>query len=482
MTTTFKKTLLATALFAVAGYANAAAIRSVQAELITPIAAATTEAGSLEGLKAQETIVFGTDVDVLLKPTSTNVEQDVLIMTIAGAKFDTTVNPTLAGAAGSAYAGQSYEFFDFQGEDTIRFRVRNGGVAVTALAADHFELVATVDVSGVTDASKITLTSKVTSLNPVIGDYDKASLDLIEVDAQTSLTATTKFDDIIATADARKIFTAATGPTATAVLTLVNTAGIAALPITATESAKAIHTVAGNWGFVRDADKEEFGGNANGSVSTGEIDSIVVATSADDTYTYALSADNKLTVTQTAVGALDTVVTLTVTPAAQTTPAEADAATALSKTTFTVDTAITTTDSSFTAASGAAAGSFDVDGSVVNVPYLVLQDGRFNNVVTVTNTGSGTGEILVDIVDEAGVPIASGVSAGTSTPGSQVNLAAAIRTAVAAKKNLANVTKFAVTITTNVPADDIAVYSAYTDVNNGGERAIVNNDSKVQTK
>lgn len=480
MTTTFKKTLLATALFAVAGYANAASIRVDVADFPTAVSALTADVGSLEGLKDAETIAFGTDIDVLIKPTSTNVEQDVLIITLTGAKFDTDVNPTLAGAAGSAYAGQSYEFFDFVGTDTARFRVRSGGVAVTAVAADHFELVATVDVSGVTAGSKISLASKVTSLNPVIGDYDKAALDLIDVKAQTSLTATTKFNAEIATADARKVFVG--GGTDAAVLTLVNNAGISALPLTAAVSAKAVHTVAGNWGFVRDADKEEFGGNANGSVNSDEIDSIVVATSADDTYTYALGADNKLTITQTAVGALDTVVTLTVTPPADATPAEADAATALSKTSFAVDTAITTTDSSFTSATGTSAGAWSVDGSVVKVPYLVLQDGRFNNVVTVTNTGSGSGEITIDIVDEAGVSIASGVSAGMSTPGSQVNLAAAIRNAVAAKKNLANVTKFAVTITTNVPADDIAVYSAYTDVNNGGERAIVNNDSKVQTK
>lgn len=91
MTTTFKKTLLATALFAVAGYANAASIRVDVADFPTAVSALTADVGSLEGLKDAETIAFGTDIDVLIKPTSTNVEQDVLIITLTGAKFDTDV-------------------------------------------------------------------------------------------------------------------------------------------------------------------------------------------------------------------------------------------------------------------------------------------------------------------------------------------------------------------------------------------------------
>jgi hypothetical protein len=507
MKTVFTKTLIATAALALIGTANAASIRNLPVELGT--ATATSVNGSLEGLLKAGTLTAQTDVSILLKNAVTNVEQDVLVITIVGAKFDTTATPALV-AQGAQTGG--YDFFDYQGEDTIRFRVKTGGVPVVNLVGDdpattpavetylasdhHFRLTgAKLKVGSVTAGSKVTVSSKVISLNSVIGEYDKASFDLLKVRSQLSVEATTPFKATVSTSAARKIFvanadvnTVGVAPnqvsTETAVFTLTNNSGdLKALPVTATETAKVTHVIAGDFSFLRDADKEAFGGNANGSVNSAEIATILSAAATDDTFAYSLSADNKLTITQTAVGTLDTAVTVSVTPPAATTPSKAASATALNPGKFLASLAASTTDSSFAIAADADVGAWTIDGSVVKVPYLVLQDGRFGTVVTVSNSGSRTGEILLDITDEAGLPIATGFAAGQSTPGSIVNVSGKIKDALIAKgKDLTAVNKFAVTVTTNVPANDVLVYSAYTDSQNGGERAIVNNDSKVQTK
>jgi len=483
MKTVFKKTLIATAALAFVGAANAASIRTIEAELGT--ATATSANGSLEGLLDAGSLTANTDVVIRLKNAVTNVEQDVLVITVAGAKFDTTVTNPVLTAQGTQTGG--YEFFDYQGEDTMRFRVKTGGVAVVAGAPQHFILEnAKLKVGSVTAGSKVTVSSKVVSLNAAIGEYDKATFDLIKVRNQLSAEATTKFDATIATAKSRKEFVqnanVSAGGADAAVVTITNNGSdLKALPVTATETAKVVHVFGGDWSFLRDADKKDFGGDASGSVNSGEIDNLVVATATDDTFTYALSADNKLTVTQTAAGTLDTAVTLTFTPAAKVAPTKAASAVAINKTSFTLTSTASTTDSSFSVAADAAVGGFDVDGSVVKVPYLVQQTGRFGTILQVANSGTRTGEIIVDIVDDAGMPIAT-VSGGDSTPGSIVNVAGVVGTAVAAKKDVTKLTKYSVTITTNVPANDVLVYSAYTDAQNGGERAIVNNDSKVQTK
>lgn len=496
MKTVFKKTLIATAALALVSTANAAVIRKDATEMLGATAG-TSYVGSAEGLVVNETLVLGTDADVFIKPKVTNVEQDVLVITVSGAKFKTDTTPVLT-VAGAQTGG--YEFFDFQDANTIRFRVKSGGVPTTALAADHFELTGvTIDTTGVVAGGKITLASKVISLNAVIGEYDKASFDWVKVQAQTKLTLGDAFDQEIATAKSRREFTgddldAVTfNDTTTEVVQLTlatnNGTDLGTLPLTATENAKVTHVIAGDWSFLRDADKKDFGGDGNGTLTSAEIAdlaaiTITTAVGGNDTFAYSLSADSsKLTITQTAVGGVDTGLTLTVEPAAIDTPAKASSAVGLNPGKFTASVSAETDDSTFNVASNVDAGAWTIDGSVVKVPYLVLQEGRFGTVVTVSNSGSRTGEILLDIVDEAGLSIASSLNAGSSTPGSIVNVSGKIKDALAAKgKDLTKVNKFSVTVTTNVPENDVLVYSAYTDSQNGGERAIVNNDSKVQTK
>lgn len=481
MKTVFNKTLLASAVLAFAGLANAATITPAGfgAPAAAPAAAFT---ASAEGFAFEEMVTVGPGLGNLqlgITTAVTNVEQDVLVVTFSGATIIKT------GANASAPVLPGYDFFDIQGDNTIRFRVQTGGVPVATTAQLSG---VNLNVAGTTAGATISVATKVLSLNPVIGEYDAGSRVLFSVKNQISAAVNPVLNAVISTQASRKTFVGGGADALT--VTLTDNSGYAfALATDATVNAKATHVLSGDFGFLRDADKTAFGGNANGSLSSAEIATYVaktgVANGTVDTFTFALSADNsKLTVTQTAVQGLDGDITLTITPPAEgKTAAVAATATALQAGSFSLAASLATDDSDFAIASGASAGAWTLDGSVVKVPYLVLQEGRFGTVVTVSNSGNRTGEILLDIVDEAGGPIVSGLNAGSSTPGSIVNVSGKIKDALVAKgKDLTKVNKFSVVITTNVPQNDILVYSAYTDSQNGGERAIVNNDSKVQTK
>lgn len=124
-----------------------------------------------------------------------------------------------------------------------------------------------------------------------------------------------------------------------------------------------------------------------------------------------------------------------------------------------------------------AAGSWTLNGSTVEVPYMVfgtLSGVQFSQVLQVTNSSSATGDIYVDVTGEDGKSILSNVKVGTSAGKSTVNVAGAVRTALT---NAGFVNgKASLKLVTNVPANNVEVYSAYTDVTSR-ERAIVINSS-----
>ena len=140
-------------------------------------------------------------------------------------------------------------------------------------------------------------------------------------------------------------------------------------------------------------------------------------------------------------------------------------------------------DNDTSAFTGLNGGSWTLNGSVVRVPYMVLQNGRFSAILNVTNHSAKDGAIFVDVFDEQGEPVETNYPAGISKAGSVTSVVNAVKSALLSNGyTLNDVTKFSVQIVTNVPEDDVIVYAAYADSQNGGERAIVNNDSKVQTK
>lgn len=128
---------------------------------------------------------------------------------------------------------------------------------------------------------------------------------------------------------------------------------------------------------------------------------------------------------------------------------------------------------------GLEAGSWTLNGSQVRVPYMVVGGNRFGIIANVTNHGSRDGAITLDVFAEDGSVIVSNYAAGTAVAGSVTSVAPALIAALGGSP--ATTTKFSFQITTNVPENDVIVYAAYTD-NTTSERAIVNNDSKVQTK
>lgn len=129
------------------------------------------------------------------------------------------------------------------------------------------------------------------------------------------------------------------------------------------------------------------------------------------------------------------------------------------------------------------AGSWTLNGSTVNVPYLVfgtLGTVQFSQVINVANTSGVEGDISVDVWAEDGTVLLSNEKVGVAKANSTTSIAGKVRDALKDKKSFEN-GKVSLRIVTNVPEDSVSVYSAYTDVGSR-ERAIVNNDSKVQTK
>lgn len=488
MNTTFKKTLVASAILAFAGAANAATYTAGGNPATSTTAALT---ASAEGLSDAGLIQIGTaggdDFPVVITNVVTNVEQDVLEITFSGATIITT------GANASAPTMTGYDFFDIPNSNTIRFRVATGGVLInTATDLEGVNLVATGGAG-----STVSISSRVISLNPVIGEYDKGTGKVLDVKAQTSVAVTNGFDSIISTVDNRKFFNETDSPDAVedrdiVALTLTNNAAYEfALTVDDTTNAVVEHVIKGNFAYLLDADKAAFGGNANGALSSGEIATKVaasaVAVGGADTFAYALSADAQtLTITQTVVGDVDTAVTVNFDTFVNDLSADnlKAAATALSASAFAATITVETDDADFATATNAAVGEWKLDGSVVRVPYMVVGGGRFGVILNVTNSGSQTGEIFLDIYDEAGEPVAEGlIATEMASPNKIVSVAKDVGDALKAAgyNTTTTATKFSVVITTNVPEDDVQVYAAYTD-NTTSERAIVNNDSKVQIK
>lgn len=221
--------------------------------------------------------------------------------------------------------------------------------------------------------------------------------------------------------------------------------------------------------------------DSDGTIDATEDDALVVTTSGDDTTVITFTGTDTIEVvgTDAAANAVDAY-TFTFTNAGQ-----GATSAILAAQDFSVTTTISYDESTSAKASltnSDTAGEWTLNGSIVRVPYLVVNDSRFGLIANVTNHGSQTGDIVLDIWDVDGTVLATNYAAGSSTPGSLVSVAAKLNEALAAAgKDLSQTTKFSFQITTNVPADDIFVYAAYTD-NTTAERAIVNTDAAVQTK
>lgn len=127
----------------------------------------------------------------------------------------------------------------------------------------------------------------------------------------------------------------------------------------------------------------------------------------------------------------------------------------------------------------AGAGSWTLNGSSVYIPYM-LYGPTAEQTIQLTNKGSQTGDISASAV--VGGQVIELGKVGVSNARSVTSLNAAIRNAMVAKGvNLSGPGNFAVglTLITNVKAEDVTVYSAYQRGN--GDRLVVVNDSNGAT-
>lgn len=461
MKTMFKKTLVAAAIIGLSANAFAA--------VITAPAAAVDY--SAQGVAGATSIALG-NVDVQLKAEySLN---DVITFTFTGGEVVLTgANPTLIGQAGapSLAAGITLGYLN-RTANTVSFRVTALDQTTVPTTIDG-----TVRLAGVVLTKASVSTSKAVSVaysaktiaNDVLDSATTNTAKLITVKDQFSV-ATTPFDAVIDVNESRKLF-ADVGSERADVLTITPTNN-STYTLAATLVGSTIkYKVTGDFTWV-DQD-------ANGTVSAGELAQLAVAGGSAIT-AKALSTDMRtLTFTDTPAAAAPVAVTVTSNISAA---APAKSMVVLNPGSYTAEATVAHTAPTGTVVLSKAAGSWTLNGSTVNVPYMVfgtLSGVTFGQIINVTNSSSVEGDIFVDAWGEDGTALLSNVKVGTAKANSVTGVAGAVRTALS-NAGLVN-GKASLRIVTNAPDKAVIVYSAYTDAASR-ERAIVNNDSMVQTK
>lgn len=471
MKNTFKKALLATSIAAGAGLAQAAVVTVPGATNI-----------SFEG-SVGATSVAAPDVTATLEAEYT--QNDTITFTISGAEYDAanstpailfTDDPGLGASANAATLGLLS-----QTDTSVTFRITavtddaadgvvfNGGTFV--LSGMAFKTSSVIDAAGDINVSYSALTNNAQSIDNS-GTLTAVNATVVE---QLSSSVTKALNGIVDVQNDRQQFTAGDDTITTDVMVVTPVEAVAAVNDVA--FSVATHIIKGDFSWM-DTDSD-------GTIDAGEEAAAFAATTGgDDVLVTTITGTDTIQVVGTDGGA-DAVEAYTFTF----TNAGIGAGNAiLSAQDFTISTTLAYDAPAAAAATKTiltdsdTAGSWTLNGSVVRVPYLVVNNSRFGLIANVTNHGAQTGDIVLDVWDEDGTVLATNYAAGTSTPGSLVSVASSLKAALtAAGKDLDNTTKFSFQITTNVPEEDIFVYAAYTDATTA-ERAIVNTDAAVQTK
>lgn len=473
MNTTFKKTLVASAILAFAGVAQAATIVGTEHELTSQYLASTGDNHTV----AQ--FVLTIQAEYVLNDTITLTFSQPLAAAAA---------PALSRAVGAADSGtRGITFTAISGgqigDTQVTYRVSaivdsTGAGAPGTTSGATFTLPAyQFKKSNLSSGVKVLFSASTNANQPLdtSGTAAQRNPSLAKVVSQFTTTAPSLAKVIDVNAD-RKSFVGADANakkvTATFNITSLTTGGaVFARPLAGTDGVK--HTITGDFGWVVDSNTTTAGLQPKANVFT------TTGTCTNPAWTYsttAVSLECDEVAANTAI-VIDAEANKVGVAAADIPVLTPQSFTATSVVQFTGPVAA---ESVF---NNTAAGSWTLNGSQVRVPYLVVQEGRFNSIINVTNHGTKAGSITIDVFDEMGAKVAANYAAGTSQPGSVVSVAQAAKDALlAAGKDLSKVTKYSVQVVTNVPENDVIVYAAYSDSQNGGERAIVNNDSKVQTK
>lgn len=461
MKTIFKKSLVAAALAAAAFNASAVVVTATPAVV------------SLEGAVNEASIAVPA---ITATAGAQYTVGDTITFTFTGAELDTAlIAPTLTATLG----GGDTATLGFVGAtaSTVTFRITaqtDGGVdgvsytgATFVTGGLVFKTATVVDAAG---AIKVKHAASNVTGSIVIDNLGTQEATVATVTEQFTATVT-KLDGVIDVGQSRQKFVGATTDV---------------LVVTTAEAAAAVHDA--NYNSVTHVVKGDFSfadTNKNGTITTAELNAAVgVVSAGDDTVAQpTLNASwTELTAVVTDVTDGPQATTFTFTE-----PGVSTSKPVLVPGAFTVTSTV-----NYTPATGAAktkavlsaadAGAWTLNGATVQVPYLVfgtVGGKAYNTIVQLNNASSVTGDVFVDVYKEDGTQVLANKKVATVAGQSTANIAGAIKTELAAAGAADG--KFSVKVVANVPEDTAAVYSAFVDTVTG-ERIIVNNDSKVQTK
>lgn len=467
MANMFKKTLVAAALSAAALNAQAATVAITGVNV------------SQEGTVGAASVTVPNVVVTLGAEYTVN---DTVTFNISGAEFDAAAStPVLTAALGGGDTATIGMLSKTANSVTFRITAQTDGAADGVVyTAGTFTLTGMVmKTSTVTDATgdiEISYSAK-TNNNQDLDNSGTLKDVAATVVAQFSSSVTKKLDAVVDVENSRQRFLAGNDTITTDAL--VVTVAEAAAAVNDATYASAKHIIKGDFSWM-DADD-------NGAVSNAELTAAYAATaSGDDTFVSTINAAmTEITATATDAGAnaVDAHTFTFTVPGVGTGNPVLGAQSYKVTSTVTYD-APAPAAATKTTGTDVDAGAWTLNGSTVNVPYMVHQYGKFSSILNVQNSGTKEGAIAIDVWAEDGTSVASNLSAGTSKPGTIVSVAkAAIDALIAKGYDLNKTTKYSVRIVTNVPAKDISVNSAYADVSQATvTRSPVANDSAVQYK
>ncbi|ATD08935.1 hypothetical protein SIO17_17840 [Pseudoalteromonas piscicida] len=425
----FKKSLLALALAGVSVAANAGTVATTGAVNI-----------SLEGNKqAGSSVIAAADLGTITIDNGAEyIVNDVFQISLEGAEFDTTVNPTATTTGAATFA-----FVDFPNATTARFRVstaNNPDAAGGVITFGGFSL----KTGSAADKGTIKFGAKAISVNASIGDYDVSKATTVATFRSQLTSALTKLDGEVSTSKGRKEFTNS-GSTLKDVLTVDFTDNSA--DVDAITFSKVTHVLKGDFSYAIDYDADK-----DGKLSATELASAFTVAGTDDTYVLSINdAHTELTVTQTAVGTLDDI---TVDTNVKGETAKGSVITAPQS--FTLASTATNAGSTASVAIAAKdAGKWTLDGSNDNITFMPF-DAQYAQSINVTNTGSVVGAINVTLT--AGGMSYSKTLDQTAAAKSVTNISQAVK-AFAAESGITG--NAHINVVVNAPSANISVDAIY---------------------
>lgn len=496
MKTMFKKTLVAAAVIALSTNAFAAV------DLVGTNTAKMYSTQTLDGL----TNATVTNTDFVITLGAEYAVGDVITLTfsndaLTASQLKSTITTSTAltanGNAGVNASGAQVTLGLLSTTATsATYRVTEVSTAATTVGQKFTLFTQNVDGTTVTPVNlsaakvkagngfKVTYAAQTSNGIVIDASATKSSFQLVWTTDQFAIEVDPEFDAIVDVGADRKKFAGAVttdaatftisnkvsqDPDGTGALTAINLASPVAFDA-------ATLVIKGDFSWVKDTDTSTAGIQADATTLAIPAGQCVVGAVAGNSAAVTWAAD-KVTIEcdtnagNDVSGSNTVVVTLDTAQGTVTDPV-------IPATDFTYDATIeyaTTKSASY--ASGLTAGSWSLNGSSVFVPYMVygtVGDVAFSQVINVANNSGKAGDIKVDVWAEDGAVLLSNVKVGDATANDVTSIAGKVRDALSAEGFVNG--KVSLKVTTNVPADLVEVYSAYTD-SASRERAIVNNTS-----